>query len=227
MIWYLSVIPPPTCFKMQCNVFIHYSKCNAMFLFILFIYLIIDVNTESFVKMNLLTLSALVPDKASSVQFLQQRGILHNPRICPLEMSLSRLSDGSCAPKRYVAGRLETCLTETSYCSYTAGRNLTTETSYCSYTAGRNLTTETSYCSYTAGRNLTTETSYCSYTAGRNLTTETSYCSYTAGRNLTTDLTSYCSYTAGRNLTTETSYCSYTAGRNLTTETSYCSYTAG
>ena len=69
-------------FKMQCNVFIHYSKCNAMFLFILFIYLIIDVNTESFVKMNLLTLSALVPDKASSVQFLQQRGIQHNPRIC-------------------------------------------------------------------------------------------------------------------------------------------------
>ena len=60
---YLSVIHPPTCFKMQCNVFIHYSKCNAMFLFI---YLII----------------ALVPDNASIVQFLQQRGILHNPRIC-------------------------------------------------------------------------------------------------------------------------------------------------
>lgn len=32
--------------------------------------------------MNLLQLSALVNDKASSVQFLQQRGILHNPRMC-------------------------------------------------------------------------------------------------------------------------------------------------
>ena len=76
MQWFYSL------FKMQCNVFIHYSKCNAMFLFILFIYLIIDINTESFVKMNLLMLSALIQDKASSVQFLQQRGILHNPRIC-------------------------------------------------------------------------------------------------------------------------------------------------
>ena len=32
--------------------------------------------------MNLLTLSAVVNDKASGVQFLQQRGIIHNPRIC-------------------------------------------------------------------------------------------------------------------------------------------------
>ncbi|CAM1299959.1 Uncharacterised protein r2_g985 [Pycnogonum litorale] len=32
--------------------------------------------------MNLLTLSGIVHDKASSVQFLQQRGIMHNPRIC-------------------------------------------------------------------------------------------------------------------------------------------------
>lgn len=32
--------------------------------------------------MNLLTLSGLVNDKASAVQFLQQRGILHNPRMC-------------------------------------------------------------------------------------------------------------------------------------------------
>ena len=32
--------------------------------------------------MNLLELSNIVHDKASSVQFLQQRGILHNPRIC-------------------------------------------------------------------------------------------------------------------------------------------------
>jgi transposase-like protein len=32
--------------------------------------------------MNLLNLSAICHDKASSVQFLQQRGLLHNPRIC-------------------------------------------------------------------------------------------------------------------------------------------------
>ena len=32
--------------------------------------------------MNLLTISGVVHDKDSSVQFLQQRGILHNPRIC-------------------------------------------------------------------------------------------------------------------------------------------------
>jgi len=32
--------------------------------------------------MNLLQLSALVHDKASSINFLQQRGILHNPRSC-------------------------------------------------------------------------------------------------------------------------------------------------
>ena len=32
--------------------------------------------------MNLLQLSAVVHDKSSSVLFLQQRGILHNPRIC-------------------------------------------------------------------------------------------------------------------------------------------------
>ena len=32
--------------------------------------------------MNLLTLSAIVHDKPSNVQFLQQRNILHNPRRC-------------------------------------------------------------------------------------------------------------------------------------------------
>ena len=32
--------------------------------------------------MNLLSLSALVHDKQSSVVFLQQHGILHNPRMC-------------------------------------------------------------------------------------------------------------------------------------------------
>ena len=43
--------------------------------------------------MNFLQLSGLVHDKQSSVQFLQQRGILHNPRICrncnaPMHLSL-------------------------------------------------------------------------------------------------------------------------------------------
>jgi transposase-like protein len=32
--------------------------------------------------MNLLQISAIAHDKASSVQFLQQRGVLHNPRMC-------------------------------------------------------------------------------------------------------------------------------------------------
>ena len=32
--------------------------------------------------MNLLTLSNIVHDKASSIQFLQQRGILHDPKNC-------------------------------------------------------------------------------------------------------------------------------------------------
>ena len=31
---------------------------------------------------NFLALSALIPDKKSSVEFLQLRGLLHNPRIC-------------------------------------------------------------------------------------------------------------------------------------------------
>ena len=32
--------------------------------------------------MNFLTLSDLIPDKDASVMFLQQRGVLHNPRVC-------------------------------------------------------------------------------------------------------------------------------------------------
>jgi hypothetical protein len=32
--------------------------------------------------MNLLQLSAIAQDKASSIQFLQQRGVLNNPRMC-------------------------------------------------------------------------------------------------------------------------------------------------
>lgn len=44
--------------------------------------------------MNLLSLSSTARDKASSVRFLQQRGVLHNPRVCSNghEMTLA-LSD--------------------------------------------------------------------------------------------------------------------------------------
>jgi transposase-like protein len=48
-------------------------------------------------EMNLLQLSALVHDKASSVQFLCNRGILHNPRVCaaghPMNLSLNDRQD--------------------------------------------------------------------------------------------------------------------------------------
>ena len=47
--------------------------------------------------MNLLTLSALVHDKQSSFLFLQQHGILHNPRVCannhPMHLSLTGRRD--------------------------------------------------------------------------------------------------------------------------------------
>src|ERR1044071_3160576 len=43
---------------------------------------IVVADTSVSVNMNLLRLSALVNDKASAVQFLQQHGILHNPRMC-------------------------------------------------------------------------------------------------------------------------------------------------
>ena len=33
-------------------------------------------------KMNFLTQSSQIPDKQASVLFLQQRGVLHNPKIC-------------------------------------------------------------------------------------------------------------------------------------------------
>ena len=34
------------------------------------------------VKMNFIQITQIAGDKASSVLFLQQRGILHNPRLC-------------------------------------------------------------------------------------------------------------------------------------------------
>ena len=47
--------------------------------------------------MNLLTLSALIHDKEASVEFLKERGILHNPRICsnghPMLLRLGDIQD--------------------------------------------------------------------------------------------------------------------------------------
>ena len=65
----------------------------------------------SSVKMNLLFLSNVVPDKASSIQFLQQRGIVHNPRICAdgHEMTLQLRDKGD----RWRC-RIRECRTESS-----------------------------------------------------------------------------------------------------------------
>jgi transposase-like protein len=47
--------------------------------------------------MNFLQLSALIPDKITSLLFLQQRGVLHNPRVCsnghPMTLQLTNSHD--------------------------------------------------------------------------------------------------------------------------------------
>ena len=85
--------------------------------------------------MNLLTLSGVVHDKASSVQFLQQMGILHNPRICGNghPMILQLRDNGDRWRCRQRACRTEVPLRKTR--GYRA-QGLHTETLSCSLIAG-------------------------------------------------------------------------------------------
>ena len=67
--------------------------------------------------MNLITLSNNVHDKPASVQFLQQRNILHHPRICvnghPMVLRCNRRdcrTELSVRKGSYMARRFETLL---------------------------------------------------------------------------------------------------------------------
>ena len=85
--------------------------------------------------MNLLTLSAVVNDKVSGVQFLQQRGIIQYPRICanghPMTLQLRYKGDRWRCHSRdcrtEVALRQDTWLegSETSSYLYIAGQENT------------------------------------------------------------------------------------------------------
>ena len=85
IIWHLFVIPPPLKCLNVSNVF-NVSNVSKIKYFewykVSFLLQQLSVLSRSFAKMNFLNLSNLIPGKAASVNFLQQRGMLHNPRYC-------------------------------------------------------------------------------------------------------------------------------------------------